>query len=198
MTGRMDYRPNYEGAAWFINKVVPRVLSILPEATFYFVGANPPSMLRNLAKQNVTVTGAVDDIRPFIEGASVVVAPLLIARGVQNKVLEAMAMKKPVVATHQATRALEVVPGEHLWVENEPGRFSDAVIDAIRSPARLDVADKARAYVETNHDWARIFLTLDRELEGLKQWAASDECGIERAPIAMRLPQTSRTTGAKA
>jgi len=198
MTGRMDYRPNYEGAVWFATKVAPRIFSVLPKATIYFVGANPPSMLRNVATRNIVVTGAVDDIRPFIEGAAAIVAPLMIARGVQNKVLEAMAMRKPVVATREATRALKVIPGEHLWVENNPQRFADAVIEAIRSPARLAVTERARAYVETNHNWAEILSTLDQELEGLRQGAASDGCRIEKSPITRTPSRTRRTTGARA
>lgn len=198
MTGRMDYRPNYEGAVWFANKIAPRIFSVLPNATIYFVGANPPAILRNVARRNITVTGAVDDIRPFIAGAAAVVVPLLIARGVQNKVLEAMAMKKPVVATYEATRALKVVPGEHLWVENEPQRFADAVINAIRSPTRFDVANRARAYVEENHNWAQILSTLDIELKGLRQRSASDDCRTEQPPIAIAFPQTPNATGPRA
>jgi len=128
MTGRMDYRPNYEGAIWFSEKVAPSIFAQLPAAKVYFVGSNPPSSLRRVVGPRVSVTGSVDDVRPYLQYAAAVVAPLQMARGVQNKVLEAMAMAKPVVATREATRALDVQNGTHLWIENEPRRFAAAVV----------------------------------------------------------------------
>src|SRR6185295_18844853 len=117
MTGRMDYRPNYEGALWFAREVFPQVLKFIPNARVHFVGSGPPAELRQAAGSGIVVTGAVPDVRPYIQFAQAIIAPLHIARGVQNKVLEAMAMAKPVVATHDATRSLGVKAGYHLWVE---------------------------------------------------------------------------------
>ena len=186
MTGRMDYRPNADGARWFAEQVAPHIFSKLPNAHVYFVGSNPPSALRRLNGPKITVTGAVKDIRPYIHSAAVIVAPLRIARGVQNKVLEAMAMHKPVVATHEATRALQVVSGEHLWIENDPARFASAVMTAIQSPTRQSVVERARRYVEQNHNWNDIFAVLDRDLDRLaqKQWAGEHSETVADAAAA--------------
>jgi sugar transferase (PEP-CTERM/EpsH1 system associated) len=167
MTGHMDYRPNCDGALWLAKNVAPLLFAEFPNAHLYFVGANPPAALRAIASSKITVTGRVDDVRPYIQGAEVVVAPLLIARGVQNKVLEAMAMKKCVVATREATRALAVESGRLLWIANEPQPFADAISAAIRSPDRQEVMDGARKYVERHHDWATILTKLDAALARL-------------------------------
>jgi glycosyltransferase involved in cell wall biosynthesis len=168
MTGRMDYRPNYEGAIWFVEKVAPLIFDRLSLARVYFVGSHPPAVLRRLSGPKVSVTGSVADVRPYLQHAAAVVAPLQLARGVQNKVLEAMAMAKPVVATHEATRALDVESGRHLWIENDPARFAAAVINAIEGPERATVQSNARTFVENHHGWEKIFLELDKHLEQLR------------------------------
>ena len=168
MTGRMDYRPNYEGALWFAREVFPQVLKFIPNARVHFVGAGPPAELRQAARSGVVVTGAVPDVRPYIQFAQAIIAPLHIARGVQNKVLEAMAMAKPVVATHDATRSLGVKAGHHLWVENEPRRFANAVVEALQGPDRDKLARNARDYVEVHHSWAGLMKNFERHLELLQ------------------------------
>ena len=116
----------------------------------------------------MTVTGNVGDVRPYLQHAAAVIAPLQLARGVQNKVLEAMAMAKPVVATREATRALDVEDGKHLWIENEPERFANAVVNAIKGPDRATVMRNARDFVEVHHSWKRIFVEFDKHLEQLR------------------------------
>jgi sugar transferase (PEP-CTERM/EpsH1 system associated) len=169
MTGRMDYRPNHEGAVWFASEVMPHILRTLPQARAYFVGACPPRALQNLAGPNIVVTGRVPDVRPYLQHAGAVVAPLRIARGVQNKVLEALAMAKPVVATHEATRSLAVTPGNDLWVENDPSRFASAVLAALRSPGRDRVAQNGYDYVKHHHNWAGLLADFEVELDALRQ-----------------------------
>jgi sugar transferase (PEP-CTERM/EpsH1 system associated) len=106
-TGKMGYHPNAQAAIWFAENVFPAVRSKHPDAQFVIVGSDPPAEVVKLREQpGITVTGYVDDIRPHIDSASVAVVPMRIAVGVQNKVLEAMAMGLPVVATPIATRAL--------------------------------------------------------------------------------------------
>ena len=168
MTGRMDYRPNYEGALWFIGEILPHILKSLPKARIYFVGAAPPRVLREAAGDHVVVTDSVADVRPYLQFAGAVVAPLRIARGVQNKVLEAMAMAKPVVATVEATRSLAVEAGKHLWIENDPRRFADAVLAALRHPGREHIEQTGRTYVMQHHNWSTILKDFDRQLEALK------------------------------
>ena len=173
MTGRMDYRPNYEGALWFAREVLPHSLEIIPNARVYFVGSGPPAQLRDIAGPGVVVTGAVADVRPYLQFASAIIAPLHIARGIQNKVLEAMAMAKPVVATHDATRSLGVEAGYHLWVENEPRRFANAVVEALQGPDREAIARNGRNYVEGHHNWAALLEDFDRHLELLHRAVAA-------------------------
>ena len=172
MTGRMDYRPNFQGAIWFAEEIAPLIFERLPNAHVYFVGSKPPSALRRLAGEKITVTGNVDDVRPYLQHAAAVVAPLQLARGVQNKVLEAMAMAKPVVATREATRALDVESGTHLWIENEPGRFAAAVVNAVEGQDRATVMRNARSFVENHHSWEQIFSEFDKHLAQLRHRTA--------------------------
>ena len=116
-TGTMDYWPNVDAVTWFADAVLPAVHARHPGATFVIVGANPAPAVRKLAdRRNIVVTGRVADVRPYLAHAALVVAPLRIARGIQNKVLEAMAMGRPVLATPQAFEGLRAVPGRDLLV----------------------------------------------------------------------------------
>lgn len=102
-TGQMDYRPNVDAVRWFANEVLP----LVPEARFAIVGRSPAAAVRTLESERVVVTGEVADVRGWIAAAAVVVAPLLLARGIQNKVLEAMAMARPVVASLAAAEGID-------------------------------------------------------------------------------------------
>jgi polysaccharide biosynthesis protein PslH len=164
MVGTMDYWPNVEGAIWFAEEVLPRVRQTLPKARFYIVGAKPAVALRT-ARDGVIVTGKVADVRPYVAHAAAVVAPLRLARGVQNKVLEGLALQRPVVATGAASRGLAVVPGRDLWVADHPEAFGDAVIAAATGPDRLRIAANGRALVEREYDWSATLKPLDRLLE---------------------------------
>jgi glycosyltransferase involved in cell wall biosynthesis len=112
-----------------------------------------------------------------------VIAPLHIARGVQNKVLEAMAMAKPVVATHDATRSLGVTAGHHLWVENEPHRFASAVIEALQGPDRDKLARNGRHYVEVHHSWTSLMRDFERHLELLQPPAGLRDSAAVARPV---------------
>jgi glycosyltransferase involved in cell wall biosynthesis len=160
----MDYWPNAEGAIWFARSVLPLIRAARPQARFYVVGARPSGSVKSLAAPDVVITGKVDDVRPYIAHAGAVVAPLKLARGLQNKVIEGMAMAKPVVTTSAAAQALDVSSGKELWIADEPAAFAQAVIGALE--ARAEVAAAARRYVEQNHDWNRNLRALDRLLMG--------------------------------
>ncbi len=164
MVGTMDYRPNVEGAIWFAEKVFPAIRAKLPTARFYIVGAKPTSELK-VPRSGVVVTGKVEDVRPYVAHAAAVVAPLRLARGVQNKVLEGLAMQRPVVATVPASRGLDLAPGHDLWVEDEPARFAEAVIAAATGPDRLCIAANGRRRVEQRYAWSNTLGALDRLLE---------------------------------
>ena len=168
MTGHMGYRPNYEGALWFIKEILPFVRKSAPNVRAYFVGTSPPGSLQAVASPAVVVTGRVPDTRPYLQFATAVIAPLRIARGVQNKVLEALAMNRPVVATREATRSLGVDAGVHLWIANSPQLFAEAILSAISGPDRERIAQAGRDYVIQNHSWPHLLADLDAELEGVR------------------------------
>ena len=128
-TGQMDYRPNIEAVTDFAINAMPIIRAAHPETSFAIVGRNPTSAVSDLsALPGVQVTGAVDDVRTWLSGADVVVAPLRIARGIQNKVLEAMAMAKPVVASAAAAEGIAATNGAHYFVEADVAAEADRVI----------------------------------------------------------------------
>jgi sugar transferase (PEP-CTERM/EpsH1 system associated) len=183
MTGTMDYRPNAEGAIWLAQNVLPLLRSERPKMRFYIVGARPSSAVKSLVGPDVVVTGKVDDVRPYLAHAAAIVAPLKLARGLQNKVLEGMAMARPVIATSPAVRALNVTSGKELWVADEPADFAHAIITAVRAP--ISIATSGRSYVERNHDWTRNLATLDRLLAS----------GPARGEAISAVPTMARTAG---
>jgi glycosyltransferase involved in cell wall biosynthesis len=146
----MDYRPNVMRCCWFASEVLP----LLPRARFVVAGRNPAPGVRALAGPRVTVTGAVDDMRSWLAAADVVVAPLRIARGVQNKVLEAMAMKCPVVASSAAFEGIEAEADRHLLVADEPEATAKAVQSLLSDPIRAsELGRKARDLVASTYRW---------------------------------------------
>lgn len=162
-TGTMDYWPNADAVAWFVREAMPLLRRLPVPPSFYIVGANPGRAVRQLAAefQDVTVTGRVPDTRPFILHADVVVAPLRIARGIQNKVLEAMAMGRPVVASPQAFEGVRAEPGRHLLVAEGPRATASAIADVLAGGhPRLGAA--ARAIIELCYDWSATLSGLDR------------------------------------
>jgi sugar transferase (PEP-CTERM/EpsH1 system associated) len=163
MTGTMDYWPNVEGAIWFAQSVLPLIRSVRPEVSFYAVGARPAARLRSLAAPNIVVTGKVDDVRPYLAHAAAVVAPLKLARGLQNKVIEGMAMSRPVVATSPSVQALSAISGKELWVADEPADFAKAVLAALEDTDVI--AANGRRFVEENHEWTYNLAALDLLLE---------------------------------
>ena len=182
MTGRMDYRPNTEGGRWFAEKVLPFVQRSVPNARFYVVGARPPTSLKALGGENVVITGSVEDIRPYIGHAAVVVAPLQMARGVQNKVLEAMSMRKGVVATTAASRALNIESGKELWVADGPESFGKAVVDVVLGRGSKRIAAVAREHIEAYYHW-------DKNLSVIDDLLADDSVdGGVHLPDPIRLP----------
>lgn len=149
-TGQMDYRPNIDAMAWFAREVLPR----LPDARFVVAGRNPKPEVQGLAGPRVTVTGGVADMRSWLAAADIVVAPLRIARGVQNKVLEAMAMARPVVATPPAFEGIEAQPGRDLIVADGAEAFAKAIRELLSDPARAArLGADARALVVRDYRW---------------------------------------------
>ncbi|MGF1580880.1 MAG: TIGR03087 family PEP-CTERM/XrtA system glycosyltransferase [Gemmataceae bacterium] len=153
--GALDYFPNVDGVCWFAVEVWPRIRERDPEAKFQIVGRNPVPEVRRLgAIPGIEVVGQVPDVRPYLDAAALALAPLQIARGLQNKVLEALAMKKAVVASPKAIAAIRVQPGEHLLTASEEDEWAQAVVSLLSDPVRrCQLGDTGRRFVEDNHDW---------------------------------------------
>jgi sugar transferase (PEP-CTERM/EpsH1 system associated) len=167
-TGNMSYKPNVDAVRHFVGEVLPRIRLELPEVELYVVGMDPTPAVRRLADgARVVVTGRVDDVRPYLESATVAVAPLRIARGLQNKVLEAMAMRVPVVASPEAAQGIEAQGDRDLRVADGPQAFARAVLGLLRDPwARERYAAAGRACVERNHNWDRLLSRLEALVVG--------------------------------
>jgi polysaccharide biosynthesis protein PslH len=154
-TGQMSYRPNSEAVTLFAEEALPALRARRPDLAFAIVGRNPPPAVEALgAKPGVIVTGGVPDVRPWLAAASVVVAPLRIARGVQNKVLEAMAMARPVVASPGAFEGIDAVPGRDLLVADDAEAQVDAILSLLDAPQRAALMGKAaRAQMVSHYSW---------------------------------------------
>jgi sugar transferase (PEP-CTERM/EpsH1 system associated) len=154
-TGQMDYRPNIEAVQSFVSETLPVVRAHRPDARFAIVGRNPPAEVRELAgEEGIIVTGVVDDIRSWLAAADVVVAPLRIARGIQNKVLEAMAMAKPVVASEAAFEGIDAEPGRDLAVAAWPDQEGRAILGLLRYPERaVQMGRAARERMLERYSW---------------------------------------------
>ena len=164
-TGAMDYWPNVDAVQWFAADVMPLLRARFPDLVFYIVGARPAPAVLELGKQpNIVVTGTVPDVRPYIAHARAAVAPLRIARGIQNKVLEAMAMATPVVVSPQALEGIEAEPGRELVLAQDATGFADAVASLLaRQDNTMGLA--ARARVERKYSWPSNLACIGERLE---------------------------------
>ncbi len=168
LVGNMDYWPNVDAAIWFAQMVLPLIRQAHPAAEFAIIGANPGPEVRALAAlPGVMVTGWVEDVRAYVAHAAAVVAPLRIARGIQNKVLEGMALGRPVVTTRQAYEGVRAEAGRDLLVaaDGAPG-FADCV-GAILDGQHPYLGAAGRRAVEANYTWASRMALLDRLLDAL-------------------------------
>jgi sugar transferase (PEP-CTERM/EpsH1 system associated) len=161
-TGRMDYFPNVDAVTWFAQSIFPRIKAAVPRARFQIVGAAPAPRVLALARESsIEVTGAVPDVRPYYAGASVCVAPLRIARGIQNKVLEAMAMSRPSVVTPAALDGIAATDGEHVLVAESEEEFARKVISVLQNAAPPALGANARARVLSHHAWSAQLAKID-------------------------------------
>lgn len=160
--GAMDYHANVDGVCWFAEAVWPFIVEKYPEAVFTIVGRNPTQEVLSLRKQaNIQVTGSVDDVRPYYQRATLVVVPLRIARGIQNKVLEAMAMGKVVVVSRAAFTGLEAQPNQDLMVADSVLDFIEYCKNILKSPAiNSRLAIESRKHVEVTYSWAKAMQAL--------------------------------------
>jgi glycosyltransferase involved in cell wall biosynthesis len=157
-TGKMSYHANLAAASDLAADIMPYIWRQRPDARLSIVGKDPPAELLALnSDPRITVTGFVPDLRPYLSRATVAVSPIRYGVGIQNKVLEAMAMTIPVVSTHQATTALQAQAGRDLLVAGDPQSIADAVLTLLADEdLRRRIGHAGRCYVETHHNWALI------------------------------------------
>lgn len=165
--GRMDYYPNQECMFQFCARTLPLVRARRPNVKLLIVGADPSPAVRKLGElPGVTVTGSVPDVRPYLQRSALMVAPLNIARGTQNKTLEAMASGVPVVVSRIAAGGVDAAPGEHFAVASTPEEHAQAILRILGDPGerrRLAVAGRERML--SHHAWDRSMQRLDRIID---------------------------------
>ncbi|MCR4408269.1 MAG: glycosyltransferase [Anaerolineae bacterium] len=192
-SGKMSYHANVAAVLYLAQEIMPLVWARRPQATLTLVGQNPPPVIRALAADpRIQVTGYVPDIRPYLARATVSVNPICYGVGVQNKVLEAMAMATPVVTTSQACGALQVHDGEHLLVAEGADMLAWQIERVLADPALADnLGRNGRRYVETHHDWQAVTEQLEqvyqRTIEAF--WTAR-----EKQPVFHQVTQVALTS----
>lgn len=180
-SGKMSYYANEAAALFFCEKIFPQVLRQVPDARLYIVGKEPSRRVQTLSHDsNIIVTGYVEDMRAYLRKASLSVSPTIVGAGIQIKVLEAMAMRKPVVATSKACQALSVTDKKHLLIADDPKQFSEKVISMLRNPEFAEqIAKQGRKYIEENHDWKRKVDELESiYIETIKNYSQSQRLRI--------------------
>jgi sugar transferase (PEP-CTERM/EpsH1 system associated) len=167
-TGQMDYQPNLDAVRRVIDRIMPALRRELPEATFHVVGRNPPSALLDChGRDGCHVWGRVEDIRPWLKAADMAMVPLQIARGVQNKVLEAMAMALPVVLTREAATGIDATNGQHFTIADSDPQLVEAVVALVRygRQARF-MGQSARLFVTERASWQSALAPLPEIVAG--------------------------------
>jgi glycosyltransferase involved in cell wall biosynthesis len=164
----MDYWPNVDAVTWFARDILPGLRQRWPQLRFYIVGRSPDAAVQALARESgeaVVVTGTVPDVRPYLQYADVVVAPLRLARGIQNKILEAMAMGRPVVASSACASALNAQVGSELVAAEHADDYAKAIVDLLMNreqAARIGAA--GRSCVLQRYSWSAHLAGVDRYL----------------------------------
>jgi hypothetical protein len=175
--GRLSYVANADAATHLLREVFPRIRAAHPAVRLLVVGPLPPRAVRRAASQNVIVTDRVDDVRPWLQRARVVVCPIRFAVGTQNKILEPMAMGVPVVATHEAVAGMNVEPGRDILLGDTPEVFARQVVRFLRDDAlRGLIARNALDYVRNHHDWRVIV----NDLAGFYEETVSQKRSLRR------------------
>ena len=165
-TGAMDYWPNIDAVTWFAKDILPRLLVEQPQIRFYIVGRSPTLEVLALATDRVVVTGTVPDVRPYLQHAALVVAPLRVARGLQNKILEAMAMARPVIASKSCVDALSVRAGDEIFAAESAEDFISQISALLQMSERLSsVGIAGRRCVLNNYSWNAHMTVIDPYLK---------------------------------
>ena len=167
-TGAMDYWPNIDAVRWAVTDMLPALRQRWPKLRLHIVGRSPAPAVRELASDAVVVAGTVPDVRPYLQHAHVVLAPLRLARGIQNKVLEAMAMSRPVVAARTCVAAIGAEDGQQLLAAESPADYIRAVDQVLAdAPGGQAMGEAARRFVLQHYDWTARLAPLDQDLRSL-------------------------------
>jgi len=165
-TGAMDYWPNIDGVGWFVSDMLPRLRAHWPRARFYIVGRSPSPQVQAVASEHVVVTGTVPDVRPYLQHAAAVVAPLRVARGIQNKILEAMAMEQAVITVPSCADAIGASSAQGLLRAADTDGFLQALQQLLDAPERAaSLGREARRFVVQGFSWQAHLSGIDACLE---------------------------------
>ena len=165
-TGAMDYWPNMDAVIWFVREMLPELKVAWPNLRFHIVGRGPTPAVQALAGPAVHVTGTVPDVRPYLQHAAVVVAPMRVARGIQNKIVEAMAMARPVVAAAPCVASLDAVPGIDLLPAVTPRDFVQQISALLRDPERArQIGLAARQRIQCDYRWSDRLAPVGRHID---------------------------------
>jgi glycosyltransferase involved in cell wall biosynthesis len=171
LTGKMSYHANVTAALNLVEKIMPHVWRERPDVQVVIAGSAPTPAVRRLAAQHaprVSITGYVADLRPYLQSAAVAAAPIPYGAGIQNKVLEAMACGVPVVASPQASSAIQAEIGTELWVAGEPAEFASALLRLLADPGlRRQLGEAGRQYALAHHRWERLAGDLEGVYDGV-------------------------------
>jgi sugar transferase (PEP-CTERM/EpsH1 system associated) len=194
-SGAMDYWPNIDAVTWFATELLSRIRDAMPGVRFCIVGMNPAPTVQALAGEGVTVTGTVPDVRPYIAHADVVVAPLRIARGIQNKVLEAMAMARPVVVSAAAAIGLDAEDGRDCAVAADGDDLCKRVVALLADPARrAAMGAAARDCVLRAYSWSAHLRMLDWLLDAPPGTAIAARAELAPAPATAIEPVATQVS----
>lgn len=161
--GSMDTIMNQDAVLYFCNKIFPIVKSKVPNVRFIVVGRNPPLRIKKLYSKDIHITGTVDDVRPFYNKASVVVAPFRLGAGTKLKILEAMAMKVPIVSTSIGCQGIEVENGKHVWIADDELEFAEKIINIIQNKIEItNIIEEAYSLVAKRYEWKNIISYVEK------------------------------------
>jgi glycosyltransferase involved in cell wall biosynthesis len=181
--GLLSYAPNVDGVIYFVQRIWPRIAEVHPQAHCKFIGGQPPPSLLALAGPRIEFTGFVSDLRPHLAQAACIVVPLRIGGGTRLKIVEGMAMGKPIVSTTLGAEGIEAVPSRDILIEDEPAEFANAVNRLIADPdLAARIGQSARRLAVAEYSWSGAARALERFycniLLGSNSPSVSPELGI--------------------
>jgi len=168
--GAMDWLPNVEGALWFIDKVWPLVKQKEPRSMLYVVGKNPPAEITNLAREDIVVTGFVEDVRDYMAKAAVFIVPLKTGGGMRVKILNALAMGKAIVSTSVGCEGIDVEHGKNIYIADTELEFAKGILELLEdSDKREKLGKEGIKLIQEKYQWERIAEKVEEEYEKVLQ-----------------------------